>query len=67
MYIDFLIQLIPTPLVSVLFCSSNPTFCSFKKYIYTVLDIKRVEKAFFHSMYVFLVIFHAIEKQDIST
>ena len=25
-YIDFLIQLIPTPLVSVLFCSSIPTF-----------------------------------------
>ena len=30
-YIDFLILLIPTPLVSVLFCSSSPTFCSFKK------------------------------------
>ena len=29
-YIDFLI-LIPTPLVSVLFCSSIPTFCSFFK------------------------------------
>ena len=29
-YIDFLILLIPTPLVSVLFCSSIPTFCSFK-------------------------------------
>ena len=30
-YIDFLIHvlLIPTPLVSVLFCSSIPTFCSF--------------------------------------
>ena len=28
-YIDFLIILIPTPLVSVLFCSSIPTFCSF--------------------------------------
>ena len=27
--IDFLILLIPTPLVSVLFCSSIPTFCSF--------------------------------------
>ena len=37
-YIDFLILLIPTPLVSVLFFSSIPTFCSFKKmffiYIY---------------------------------
>ena len=30
-YIDFIIQLIPTPLVSVRFCSSNPTFCSFFK------------------------------------
>ena len=28
-YIDFLILLIPTPLVSVPFCSSIPTFCSF--------------------------------------
>ena len=31
-YIDFLILLIPTPLVSVLFCSSIPTFCSLKKF-----------------------------------
>ena len=30
-YIDFLILLIPTPLVSFLFYSSIPTFCSFKK------------------------------------
>ena len=29
--IDFLILLIPTPIVSVLFCSSIPTFCSFLK------------------------------------
>ena len=28
-YIDFLILLIPTPLASVLFYSSIPTFCSF--------------------------------------
>ena len=28
MYIDFLILLIPTPLVSVLFNSSSPTVCS---------------------------------------
>ena len=35
-YIVFLILHIPTPLVSVLFCSSIPipTFCSFKKYIF---------------------------------
>ena len=31
-YIDFLILLIPTPLVYALFYSSIPTFCSFKKY-----------------------------------
>ena len=30
-YIDFLILLIPSPLVYVLFCSCIPTFCSFKK------------------------------------
>ena len=34
MYIDFLILLIPTPLVSVLFYSSIPTFCSFKKNVF---------------------------------
>ena len=28
-YIDFLILLTPTPLVSVIFCSSIPTSCSF--------------------------------------
>ena len=36
-YIDLLILLIPTRVVSVLFCSSIPTFCSLKKmfiYIY---------------------------------
>ena len=33
-YIVFLILLIPTPLVSVLFYSSIPTFCSFKKFLY---------------------------------
>ena len=39
-YIDFLILLIHTPLVSVLFCSSIPTFCSFLKmfFIYIVRD-----------------------------
>ena len=30
-YIDYLILLIPTPLVSALFGSSIPTFCSFFK------------------------------------
>ena len=31
-YIDFLILLIPTPLVLAPFCSSISTFCSFFKY-----------------------------------
>ena len=30
-YIDFLILLIPTPLVSVLFAAASLLFCSFKK------------------------------------
>ena len=39
-YIDFLILLIPTPLVSVLFCSSIPTFCSFLKMFFVLfLDL----------------------------
>ena len=33
-YIDFLILLIPTPLVSVLFGSSIPTFCSLKNNLF---------------------------------
>ena len=43
-YIDFIILLIPNPLVSVLFCSSIPTFCSFFKcfsYIYIYIYIVR--------------------------
>ena len=36
-YIDFLILLIPTPLVSVLFCSSIPTFCSFLKMFFVLV------------------------------
>ena len=36
-YIDFLILLIPTPLVSVPFCSSIPTFCSFKKMFFVLV------------------------------
>ena len=38
-YIDFLILLIPTPLVSVLFCSSIPTFCSFKKNVFVLVPV----------------------------
>ena len=39
MYIDILILLIPTPLVSVLFCSSFPTFCSFFYVFRSLLNI----------------------------
>ena len=38
-YIDFLILLIPTPLVSVLFGSSIPTFCSFKKMFFVLVQV----------------------------
>ena len=38
-YIDFLILLIPTPLVSALFCSSIPTFCSLKKMFFVVVSV----------------------------
>ena len=38
-YIDFLILLIPTPLVSVLFYSSNPTFCSFIKIFFVLVPV----------------------------
>ena len=41
-YIDFLILLIPTPLVSVLFYSI-PTFCSFKKMFFnSYIALKKV-------------------------
>ena len=37
-YIDFLILSIPTPLVSVPFCSSIPTFCAFKKMFFVLYN-----------------------------
>ena len=37
-YIDFIILLIPTPLLSVLFCSSIPTFCSFLKMFFVLVN-----------------------------
>ena len=40
-YIDFLILLIPTPLVSVLFCSSIPTFLFIFKNVFRSLYIIR--------------------------
>ena len=38
-YIDFLILLIPTPLLSTLFYSSIPTFCSLKKKFFVLIYI----------------------------
>ena len=38
-YIDFLILLIPTPLVSIIFYSSISTFCSFKKMFFVLVPV----------------------------
>ena len=38
-YIDFIILLIPTPLVSVLFYSSIPTFCSSLKMFFLLVSV----------------------------
>ena len=38
-YIDFLILLIPTPLVSVLFCSSIPTFLFIFKMFFVLVPV----------------------------
>ena len=38
-YIDYLILLIPTPLVSILFYSSIPTFCSLKKMFFVLVPV----------------------------
>ena len=38
-YIDFLILLIPTPLVSALFCSRILTFCSFLKMFFVLVPV----------------------------
>ena len=43
-YIDFLILLIPTPLVYLLFYSSIPTFCSFFKCFFVLYDFKIPKK-----------------------
>ena len=54
-YIDFLILLIPTPLVSVLFYSSIPTFCSFLKMLFVLVSVLFCNyilciKYFFHAV-----------------
>ena len=52
-YIDFL-KLIPTPLVSVLFCSSIPTFCSLKLFSFLF------QYFFVITFYVLNNFFHAV-------
>ena len=54
-YIDFLILLIPIPLVSILFCSSIPTFCSLKKMFFVLVAVLFLNyilgiKSFFHAV-----------------
>ena len=44
-YIDVIILLIPTPLVSVLFYSSIPTFCSFLYHLQLVVATSIEEAA----------------------
>ena len=56
-YIDFRILLIPTPLVSVLFCSSIPTFLFIKKNVfpsllYTITQNKTYYSTQYYSTYV---------------
>ena len=41
-YIDFLILLIPTPLVSVLFAAASLLFCSFKKNVFHIYALQLV-------------------------
>ena len=49
-YIDFLILLIPTPLVSVLFYSSIPTFCSFLKCFSFFIIINEYRKSTYQEL-----------------
>ena len=52
-YTDFLILLIPTPLVSVLFCSSISTFCSFLKmfsFLFQYFFVIKICINFFYSV-----------------
>ena len=44
-YIDFLILFIPTLLVSVLFYSSIPTFCSFKQKISFKMKLSKINSS----------------------
>ena len=50
-YINFLILLIPTPLLSALFCSSIPTFCKCFSFLFQYIFV------------IYLIIFFAEYKQ----
>ena len=51
-YIDFLILLFPTPLVSALICSSIPAFCSFKKMFFLLVPVLFVVWGSLRSLFV---------------
>ena len=60
-YIDFLILLIPTPLVSVLFCSSIPTFLFIKKkcFSFFIYILVRSMKLCIHiSIYIYNIVLY---------
>ena len=54
-YIDFLVLLIPTPLVSVLFCSSIPTFLFILKNVF-----RSCSSTFFNYILGIKYFFHAV-------
>ena len=60
-YIDFLILLIPTPLVSVHFYSSIPTFCSFLKCFSFLFQYFLVIK--FYVLYIYKILYFILYKQ----
>ena len=53
-YRDFLLLLIPTPLVSVLFCSSIPNLCSFKKSFLFLFQYFFVIKFYVLNIYIYI-------------
>ena len=56
-YIDFLILLIPTPLVSVLFCSSIPTFFgSFLKMFFVLVYIVVTDFRLHHTCSIIIIL-----------
>ena len=73
-YIDFIKLLIPTPLVSVLFCSSIPTFCSFLKMFfvltYSAIYVRTARSkkiVIWHSFFFFFYILLFLSSTDIAS